>query len=244
LSRSSKGRPSSGAASPNKGRTTPSAAKGRTASSVKGRAAAPPAKRRPPIALAAGIVLAIGLVAVIVLTMGTGGNDGPLEVGTPTVTGDTLPVYTTTTNDPAIGLPMPEVVGADFDGTPVSITRDGRAKMILFVAHWCSVCRQEVPIIVDWLPDADIPDNVDLYTVSTGVDRDQANYPPSEWFEDEGWTLPVVMDDDARTVANAFGLPAYPYFVFVNSEGNVVARLTGGMTAEDLGTLVTGLAEA
>jgi len=160
------------------------------------------------------------------------------------VTGDTLPVYTTTTNDPAIGLPMPEVVGADFDGTPVSITRDGRAKMILFVAHWCSVCRQEVPIIVDWLPDADIPDNVDLYTVSTGVDRDQANYPPSEWFEDEGWTLPVVMDDDARTVANAFGLPAYPYFVFVNSEGNVVARLTGGMTAEDLGTLVTGLAEA
>jgi thiol-disulfide isomerase/thioredoxin len=244
LSPSSTGRPSSRAASSNKGRTTPSSVKGRPASSAKGRAAAPPAKRRLPIALIAGIVLAIGLVVVIVVTMGTGSDDGPLEVGTPTVTGDTLPVFTTTTNDPAIGQPMPEVVGADFDGTPVSITRDGRAKMILLVAHWCSVCRQEVPIIVDWLLDADIPDNVDLYTVSTGVDRNQANYPPSEWFEEEGWTLPVVMDDDARTVASAFGLPAYPYFVFVNSEGNVVTRLTGGMTAEDLGTLVTGLAEA
>ena len=254
MSRSSRGRPSSRAASSNKGRATPSSAKGRTTpssakgrttpSSAKGRAASPPAKRRLPIALIAGIVLAIGLVAVIVITMGTGGGDGPLEVGTPTVTGDVLPLFTTTANDPAIGQPMPEVTGADFDGTPVSITRDGRAKMILFVAHWCSVCQQEVPIIVDWLPGADIPDNVDLYTVSTGVDRSRPNYPPSAWLEQEGWTLPVVMDDAARTVANAFGLPAYPYFVFVDSEGNVVTRLTGGMTAEDLSTLVTGLAEA
>ena len=243
MSRSPKRRPSSRPASSNKGRTTPSPVKGRTASSAKGRPAAPPAKRRPPIALISGIVLAIGLVTVIVLTMGLSGDDGPLEVGTPTVTGDALALFTTTANDPAFGLPMPEVVGADFDGTPVSITRDGRAKMILFVAHWCSVCRQEVPIIMDWLPDADIPDNVDLYTVSTGVDRNQANYPPSEWLEDEGWTLPVVMDSDARTVASAFGLSAYPYFVFVDSEGNTVTRLTGGMTAENLDTLIAALAE-
>ena len=56
-------------------------------------------------------------------------------------------------------------------------------------------------------------------------------------------TLPVVMDSDARTVANAFGLTAYPYFVFVDSEGNVVTRLTGGMTAENIDTLITALAE-
>jgi thiol-disulfide isomerase/thioredoxin len=222
-----------------------SSGKGRTAqSSPKGRAAQPPATRRPPIALIVGLALAAGLVAVILVTMGTDANDGPLEVGTPAVTGDALALFTSPTNDPAVGQPIPEVTGADFDGTPVGITRDGRAKMILFVAHWCSVCRQEVPMIVDWLPGAEIPDTVDLYTVSTGVDRDQVNYPPSEWFREEGWTLPVLMDDGARTVAKAFGLPAYPYFVFVNAEGNVVTRLTGALPAETLSTLLAGLAEA
>ena len=235
MSPTNPGRRPSGAAPSGKGRTAPSG-KGRTAPS--------PAKRRLPIALIAGLVLAAGLVAVILITMGTGGNDGPLEVGTPTVTGDALALFTSPTSDPAVGLPVPEVAGADFDGTPVGITRDGRAKMILFVAHWCSVCRQEVPMIVDWLPGADIPNNVDLYTVSTGVDRDQVNYPPSEWLRAEGWTLPVLMDDAARTVAQAFGLPAYPYFVFVNAEGDVVTRLTGALPAETLNTLLAGLAEA
>jgi thiol-disulfide isomerase/thioredoxin len=230
------GRRPSGGASSGKGRTAQS--------SPKGRAAQPPAKRRLPIALIVGLALAAGLVAVILVTMGTGGDDGPLEVGTPTVTGDALALFTSPTSDPAVGRPIPEVAGADFDGTPVGITRDGRAKMILFVAHWCSVCRQEVPMIVDWLPGAEIPDNVDLYTVSTGVDRDQVNYPPSEWLRAEGWTLPVLMDDAARTVAHAFGLPAYPYFVFVNAEGNVATRLTGALPAETLNTLLAGLAEA
>ncbi len=228
-------------------RTAQSSAKGRTAQPAgKARTATPPAQtRRLPIALIVGVALAAGLVAVIVTTMGTGGSDdGPLEVGTPTVTGDALIRFVSATDDPAVGQPIPEVAGADFDGTPVGITRDGRAKMILFVAHWCSVCQDEVPIIVDWLPGASIPDNVDLYTVSTGVDRNQANYPPSEWFEGEGWTLPVIMDDEAGSVANAFGLPAYPYFVFVNVDGNVVGRLTGGLPAETLNALAAGLAEA
>jgi len=227
-------RPSAGA--PAKGRTVPP--------SAKVRAAAPPAKRRLPIALIAGLALAAGLVAVIVVTIGTGGSDGPLEVGTPAVTGEALVRYVSAAGDPAVGRPIPEATGADFDGTPVTIARDGRAKMILFVAHWCSVCQQEVPLIADWLPGANIPDNVDLLTVSTGVDRSRPNYPPSEWLQGEGWTLPVIMDDEAGTVAGAFGLSAYPYFVFVNAEGNVVGRFTGGLPAETIAALVAGLVEA
>jgi thiol-disulfide isomerase/thioredoxin len=235
--------------SPTNSRRRPSAAaagKGRTAQSpVKGRAAPPPARRRLPIALIAGVALAAGLVAVIVVTLGTGGHDdGPLEVGTPTVIGDALVRFVSAADDPAVGQPIPEVAGADFDGTPVTLTGDGRAKMILFVAHWCHVCRQEVPLIAAWLPGATIPDNVDLYTVSTGVDRNQVNYPPSEWLRAEGWTLPVIMDDEAGSVAGAFGLPAYPYFVFVNAENNVVGRFTGGLPAETIGALLASLAEA
>jgi thiol-disulfide isomerase/thioredoxin len=220
-------------------------AQGRTTkSSAKSRAAAPPPGRRLPIALITGLALAAGLVAVIVFTIGAGGGDGALEVGTPAVTGEALTRYVSAAGDPAVGRPIPEAAGADFDGTPVTIARDGRAKMILFVAHWCSVCRQEVPLIVDWLPGANIPDTVDLLTVSTGVDRNRPNYPPSEWLQGEGWTLPVIMDDEAGTVAGAFGLSAYPYFVFVNAEGNVVGRFTGGLPAETIAALVAGLVEA
>jgi thiol-disulfide isomerase/thioredoxin len=227
----------------------------RPAPSSKGRAAQPPSrsraaatrapqKRRFPIALIVGIALAVGLIAVIVVTMGTGGNDGsPLEVGTPTVTGEALAAFSPGTDDPAVGRPIPEVAGADFDGTPVNITRDGRAKVILFVAHWCSVCQQEVPLIAGWLPGADLPADVDLYSVSTGVNRNQANYPPSEWLAGEGWTLPVLMDDEARSVAQAFGLGAYPYWVFVDADGNVAERGQGGMTTDDLQAKLAGLSE-
>jgi len=211
-----------------------------------GRAAAAPAsrQRRFPIALVAGIVLAVGLVAVIVVTMGaSGGDDSPLEVGTPTVTGEALSPFSPSGSDPAVGRPIPEVSGADFDGAAVNITDDGRAKVILFIAHWCSVCQQEVPLILDWLPGADLPDDVDLYTVSTGVARNQANYPPSEWLAGEGWTLPVVVDDEARSVAQAFGLGAYPYWVFVDSDGNVAERGQGGMNTEDLEAKLVGLSE-
>jgi thiol-disulfide isomerase/thioredoxin len=227
-------------------RPVASSAKGRAAqASAKGRTGAPPArKRRFPIALIAGIALAAGLTAVIVITMGSSGDDGPLEVGTPTVTGEVLARFVSADADPAVGQPIPEVTGADFDGTPVAITRDGRAKVIIFFAHWCSVCQQEVPLIVDWLPGAVIPDNVDLLMVSTGVDRARPNYPPSEWLEKEGWTLPVLMDGESHSVGAAFGLSAYPYFVFVNADGNVAGRLTGGLPAETLSALVAGLAEA
>ena len=215
-------------------RPAPSPAR-RAAPATRGRAAAPvPKKRSFPFALVAGIALAAGLITVLVLTVGAGGDDGPLEVGTPTVTGEALAEFRPGGTDPAVGQPIPEVSGAGFDGTAVSITRDGRAKMILFVAHWCSVCQQEVPLIVDWLPGAEIRDNVDLYTVSTGVYREQANYPPSEWLADEGWTLPVIMDDEEGSVAEAFGLAAYPYWVFVDAEGNVHSRAQGGMTAQDI----------
>jgi hypothetical protein len=212
----------------------------------KARTATPqtPPKRRFPIALVVGGVLAIALAAVIVVTMSKGKDDAPLEVGTPRITGEALARFESPETDTALGLPIPEVSGADFDGTPVSITRDGRAKMIVFMAHWCSVCQQEVPIIMDWLPGATIPEGVDLYSVSTGVDRSRPNYPPSEWLDGEGWTVPLIMDDAASSVAAAYGLSAYPYFVFVSADGTVVGRTTGGMPAETIASLLAQLGEA
>ena len=166
------------------------------------------------------------------------------EVGTPTINGEALPRFDRDSTDTAVGLTIPEINGTDFDGTPVAITRDGRAKVLIFVAHWCGVCQQEVPALMDWLPGATLPEGVDLISVSTGVRIDAPNYPPSRWLEREGWTVPVILDDAADGVGQAFGLSAYPYFVFVDAEGRVALRLVGGVPAETISSIVAGLVGA
>jgi thiol-disulfide isomerase/thioredoxin len=199
--------------------------------------------KRLPIALIAAAIVAIGLIVVIVISMGSGG-DAETEVGTPTITGQALPEFTTVQGDTALGMTIPEVAGADFSGTPVSITRDGRPKMILFFAHWCSVCREEVPLIADWLPGATLPAQLDVISVSTGVNENAPNYPPSRWLEREGWTAPVILDDAQSTVAAAFGLSAYPYFVFVDANGRVALRATGALPIATIEQIITQLAGA
>lgn len=207
-----------------------------------GRKPTTPAARRLPIALIAGVALAAGLVAVIVVTMGSASE--AVEVGSPVVTGEALPPFESIESETGLGLTIPEVTGADFAGTPASIIRDGRPKVIVFFAHWCSVCRQEMPLIADWLPGAGLPTGLDIVAVSTGVDKNQVNYPPSAWFEAEGWTAPLIADDETGSVARAFGLTAYPYFVFVDAEGRVALRLIGAITTDTLAAVIAELGAA
>lgn len=226
-------RPARAAASPTRKPTTPATSR------------KPASSKRLPIALIVGVALAVGLVAVIVISMGSGNGGGDAgEVGTPVVTGQALPAFDTVENDTALGMTIPEVTGADFDGTPVSITLDGRAKVLIFFAHWCGVCQQEVPLIADWLPGATLPDGVDFISVNTGVNPNQSNYPPSEWLEGENWPVPVILDDVQSTVGEAFGLSAYPYFVFVEADGRVALRATGALSTVAIEQIITQLAGA
>lgn len=195
-------------------------------------------KKFPLVPVILGVV-AVALITIVLLTFDDGG--GGSETGSPQITGTALPRLPEGGNDPAIGLLAPEVVGADFDGTPVSITNDGTAKIILFVAHWCPFCQREVPIVKGWLEDNPLPDGVDLYTVSTSVSSTRDNYPPSAWLDREGWSAPVILDDAASSVSNAYGLTAFPYWVFTAADGTVLARVTGGIAPSDLDSAVATL---
>jgi cytochrome c biogenesis protein CcmG/thiol:disulfide interchange protein DsbE len=159
--------------------------------------------------------------AVPSASLGSGG-----AVQEPRITGDPLPPLPRDGTDPAAGLAVPEVEGTDFNGKPVAITSDGRPKFLLFLAHWCPHCQAEVPVIQTWVNGGGLPDGVDLVSVATGIDPNAPNYPPDAWLQREGWTAPVLVDP-SNTVAQAYGLPAYPYFVFVGSDGKVVARTIG-----------------
>ncbi len=54
-----------------------------------------------------------------------------------------------------------------------------------------------------------------------------------------GWTFPVMLDADSA--ASAYGVRAVPTNVVIDSEGRVVNRIIGGVTASDLTTLIDGL---
>jgi thiol-disulfide isomerase/thioredoxin len=194
-------------------------------------------KRSPRriIIIAAGLaVVAIAAVAALSTRGGTATPDVPLNETQPvTVTGTfLLPLNTGQGIDPAIGTPAPEISGLSFDGTPVSITNDGRPKIILFVAHWCSHCQGDVTALTSYIKSNGMPPDVEFYAVSTGTDASAPNYPPSTWLKD--FPVPTIADSPQSEAAQAYGLTAFPFFVFVTAEGNVDFRFPGEVRPEVL----------
>jgi thiol-disulfide isomerase/thioredoxin len=198
---------------------------------------------------AAGLVLvAVGALAFVLSQDGPGtgavaspsaaASTGPsssavTEAGPPVITGTSLPAFTGTPDDPAKGLAAPVVQGHDHQGNPVAIAPNGRIQMVIFAAHWCPHCQREIPLLQDWVDGGGLPDDVDIVTVSTGIDPTAPNYPPDAWFEREGWTAPIIVDG-TNSVAKAYGLASYPYFVILDGAGDVVVRLVGEIPTADL----------
>jgi thiol-disulfide isomerase/thioredoxin len=182
---------------------------------------------------ALGAVLAIAVIAVVVSAGGDDGSSGGgsgtgHEYGPVTVTGDPLPTYQSGGRDPAVGDTIPTVAGEDFSGAPVTIQPDGKAQMVVFLAHWCPHCNAEAPKLAQYLRDNGGPANVTLTLVATGSQDTAPNWPPSQWLKDLGLgDVRVLADDRKGTAALAFGLSAYPFIVAVDSNGKVVDRRSG-----------------
>jgi thiol-disulfide isomerase/thioredoxin len=220
-------------------------------------AAPPPARRRSP-ALVLGVVAAVVVAALLVALLAGSGGDGDDTSPAPgtaeqgaglaasgaavTVTGAALPELPEAGDDPAVGRPMPTLSGTGFDGAAVSLPAPGRPTMILFVAHWCPHCQAEVPVVQRWVDGGGLPAGVDLVTVSTAVDDRRPNYPPADWLDAEGWTAPVLADDDATTAARAAGLSAFPFFIAVSADGTVVERASGELAPAQLDAMADRLA--
>jgi cytochrome c biogenesis protein CcmG, thiol:disulfide interchange protein DsbE len=164
-------------------------------------------------------------------------NKSTSEIAAVTITGATIPALTDVSPDAALNMPVPTVMGTRFDGSFISIGGTSGPAVVLFVAHWCPHCQREVPKVAQWVTDGKRAD-VSILAVSTAVNKDYPNYPPSAWLKKVGWSVPTLVDDAEKTAANAFGLPGFPYFVAINAEGNVAARTSGEITEEQFDALV------
>lgn len=177
-------------------------------------------------AIIGGLVVLFGVIAVL-------SRSGGPDITDAQTSGEALPLYEEG-SDEAVGTAAPSFTGQTLDGEAISVEPgDGTAKAIVFLAHWCPHCQREVPVVQQWLDEGNMPEDVEMVAVATGIDRNRPNFPPHDWLEREDWQVPTVVDGD-DAVRNAYGLATYPYWVLVDGDGNVVQRWSGETPAQQL----------
>jgi thiol-disulfide isomerase/thioredoxin len=191
--------------------------------------------------------VAVLVVAVLIGVFSASGREEAVSVediaGAPVVVGDDLPQHTgDPAADPQLGARTPVATGTDFDGNEVTIGETGTPQLVMFLTAWCPACQAELPEVVDWLDEGNLPEGVELTAVATLLDSTRPNWPPDEWFEREGYDGPLLVDDADSTVAQAYGLNATPYWVAIDAEGQVAARLSGMVGMDQLTSLAEALA--
>lgn len=136
------------------------------------------------------------------------------------------------------GIPAPQATGVNFTGETVTLLEAGKPTVIGFFAHWCPHCQTEVDELSKHLSAVGLPQDVNVVAVSTSVDSTQANFPPSAWFESEGWPTPVLTDDATSSIAVSYGLSAFPFWAIVDAEGQLMLRTAGGIGPEQFDAFV------
>ena len=151
----------------------------------------------------------------------TGGMLAPLpESGADTETGKSVAV----------------LKGYDLQGRPVTIdpAGEGKATMVVFLAHWCPHCNREIPVLNKWRESGEVPTGLRVVGVTTGSKADQANWPPSKWMTAMKWPFEVMADSEAQEAAAAYGVAGYPFIAFVGANGKITARTSGEIPVEQL----------
>jgi thiol-disulfide isomerase/thioredoxin len=193
--------------------------------------------------LIGGIALVLLAAAVIAVALSSSSPVVAEPAASPVaITGTGLPEFTTTENDPAVGMTLPGLTSIGLDGQPLTISPDDGAQAIVILAHWCPHCQAEVPRLVEWLGSHPPPDGVRVVGLTTAIDPARPNYPPSEWLAREGWIEPTMIDDAVLTAYRALGSPVFPGFVFVNPDGTVHARVVGEIEPEEFGAWLDEIA--
>jgi cytochrome c biogenesis protein CcmG/thiol:disulfide interchange protein DsbE len=165
-------------------------------------------------------------------------QNGPI-----TVEGDPLGPFDSSLEDLAVGKAAPVISGESFDRTPITIggptaagfaATSGNATLVVFLAHWCPHCNDEIPELLALDEAGDLPEGLDVIGVSTAVDAAAENYPPSEWAVEKGWKWQMMADDEALSAIKAYGGTSFPFSVVLDAEGNVLARRAGSGTAAEI----------
>lgn len=212
----------------------------------------PPKPKRdlPVFWIVIGALIVAGLVALIVTAPDDDETNEAVKAveNVPVyadveVEGDSLPDFGGGDDD-AEGQTVPAFTAENMDGERNTISpEDGTPRAYVFLAHWCSHCQNEVEALVEWDQDNDVPEGVEVLGISTAASEGQPKFPPAEWLAEERWPWPTYIDDEADTLAEAFGMSGTPFLVFVDADGEVVERHSGEMPVDEFQKRLEAIAE-
>ena len=136
--------------------------------------------------------------------------------------------------DPAVGLTAPLIKGVDLAGNPIVLQEDAETTIVIALAHWCPHCRNEVRELASYFLDNPLPEGIRVVSIATSINPTRANYPPHKWFENEQWNIPVIVDNSDSDIARAMGVSSFPFFIVIDSNGDVSLRVAGRLGIDGL----------
>jgi len=144
----------------------------------------------------------------------------------------------------AVALPpvpetLPEFSLHDREGNLRSIRSwPGKSLIVNFWATWCAPCRKEIPLLIE-TQRRNAPDGFQI--VGVAVDFRDAVL---EYAKQMDIDYPILIgEQDGLDAVNAFGVEAvgFPFTVFTDAQGRIVALHLGELTAPLLKTLMTAV---
>ena len=79
-----------------------------------------------------------------------------------------------------------------------------------------------------------MPEGIRVVSIATSINPTRANYPPHIWFENEQWNIPVIVDNSDSDIARAMGVSSFPFFIVIDSNGDVSLRVAGRLGIDSL----------
>ena len=195
------------------------------------------------------VLVVVGIAGAVAL--GTSGGSGETTTNTVvTVPGGVQPAeYQKVSATGGLLAPLPEsgadtetgksvavLKGYDLQGRPITVdpAGEGKATLVVFLAHWCQFCNREIPVLNKWRESGEVPTGLRVVGITTGSKSDQANWPPSKWLTAMKWPFEVMADSEAQEAAAAYGVGGYPFMAFVGANGKITARTSGEVPVEQL----------
>jgi thiol-disulfide isomerase/thioredoxin len=160
----------------------------------------------------------------------------------PSVPAGTLAPFEQGQPDAALGMVLGEVAGIEYyTETEMTVDpTDGTARAWLIWAHWCPHCQRELPPLSDWYAEsADQYPNVELISVTSSIDPTRGN-PLEPYLDELQLPFPVIVDPDL-TLAEQFGLSAYPFWVFTAGDGTTLLRVAGFLEIDQVTNIFSQL---
>ena len=142
--------------------------------------------------------------------------------------------------EPAANMKAPVINGTDLNGNSIT-SENNSPTILLFLAHWCGYCQVEVKEIQDWIEDGGDMGGVKMFSILTSINSSQPNYPPDKWLNSEGWSFQSFTDNELNGVAQHFGIRGFPFWVLIDSNGDIVTRLSGSYTKDQFEIILSNL---